>query len=89
MLKDPYYLETQHLLIAVKGEDQQESYGMNNCLYAQNIASFIVRILSETLQTTKLTILNISFEVLKMLIKRLTVVNSNYKSPILFFLVAL
>ncbi|XP_066910921.1 phosphatidylinositol 3,4,5-trisphosphate 5-phosphatase 2A-like isoform X2 [Clytia hemisphaerica] len=26
VLKDPYYLETQHLLIAVKGEDQ-ESYG--------------------------------------------------------------
>lgn len=28
VLKDPYYLETQHLLIAVKGEDQQESYGI-------------------------------------------------------------
>ena len=27
VLKDPYYLETQHLLIAVKGEDEQESYG--------------------------------------------------------------
>lgn len=27
VLKDPYYLETQHLLIVVKGEDEQESYG--------------------------------------------------------------